>query len=140
MSKEDLLQLFLDKSNQIFSPDFFGMYSFEYAYRLLLVYLCTNKTNVRQIRASDSAAFDKAFEKGLKEAISYVLNNRGFAVSKEEADALVKVANDAVGEFILASLMPTPSKVAHNVAIAMDKRLGETLGTNKRNPDKVFSE
>ena len=135
------LDSLLGKSKQFFNPDFFGLYSFEYAYRLLLVYLSSNKSKIREIRAGDPSAFEHAFEGDMKEAIEFTAKLRGVNIDTKLLESLLYAANDSALLFLKSSMSTSPSKVAKSVAEAMDKQVADALGDGKRIVvQKVFSE
>ena len=126
------LEAFKAKGSQIFDPAFFGPYSFEYAYRLLLVYLSTNKTMIKAIRMTDPAAFDHAFEDDLKKAIQYVADYRGVVVDENLLTSLLGTANESLVLYIKSQNFATPGKVAKSVAKSMDKESADFLGQGKK--------
>ena len=129
------------KGTQIFDPNFFGMYSFEYAYRLLLVYLSMNSTSIRGIRVSDPSAFDEIFKDDLSKAINHVLNYRGIEASGGAVNKLIGFANETLVLFIKSSMSNPPQKIAKTVAKSMDQILISSCDIGVRvSVQKVFSE
>lgn len=129
------------KGTQVFDPNFFGMYSFEYAYRLLLVYLSTNSTAIKGIRMSNPNAFDDVFKEDISKAVSHVLNYRGIAVTENVVAKLVGLANETLVLFIKSSMANPPQKIAKTVAKSMDKAIVSSLGPNARSlAEHVFEE
>ena len=127
------------KSNQFFNPEFFGLYSFEYAYRLLLVYLSTQKMVIKGIRMSRPDALDHAFEEDIKNAIGYTTAYRGVPMDDGLLSALLKMANDSVVLFLKSSMNNSPIDLAKKVTHAMDQAIADKVG-NEAIPQKVFSE
>ena len=127
------------KSNQFFNPEFFGLYSFEYAYRLLLVYLSTQKTTIKGIRMSKPDALDHAFEEDIKNAIGYTTAYRGISVDESLLTALLRMANDSAVLFLKSSMNNSPIDLAKKVTHAMDQAVADNLG-GEAIAQKVFSE
>lgn len=135
------LKAFLDKSKEIFDPSFFGPYSFEYAYRLFLVYISTHRQDVQGIRMSDPNAFDHAFNEDIEKAVIHILEYRGIDKDKELISSLTELANDSLILFIKSPKPALSIKVAAEVANAMDKKLSSSLKAGKRIAvTKAFSE
>ena len=129
------------KGTQVFDPNFFGMYSFEYAYRLLLVYLSTNSTAIKGIRMSNPNAFDDVFKENISKAVNHVLNYRGIAVNENVVAKLVGLANETLVLFIKSSMANPPQKIAKTVAKSMDKILISSCDIGVRvSVQKVFTE
>ena len=129
------------KGNQIFNPSFFGTYSFEYAFRLLLVYLSTNRGAIRDIRSSEPNAFDVLFKEDLLHAVSYILDYRGISSSEDTSNKLTDKANEALVLYIKSSMSSAPQKVAKTLAKSMDKAVLTCLDSNTRSLGyKVFEE
>ena len=139
---EDSLNAIKSKAEQVFDPGFFGAYSFEYAYRLLLVYLLSNKTMIRSIRASCPNAFDHAFEECIEKAISFVTDYRGLGPSEKLLSLLLTTANDSLVLFLKSQCPNTPTQLAKNVAKVMDKQYAEAIKTGGKFviTQKVFQE
>jgi len=125
MSGEASLALssFKEKGAKIFDPDFFGMYSFEYAYRLLLVYLSTNTMAIKGIRMSSPNAFDEVFKEEVSKAIGYILNYRGVSLGNKEKEKLTDMANESLVLFVKSPMSSSPQKLAKSVAKNMDKEI-----------------
>lgn len=129
------------KGNQFFDPSFFGPYSFEYAYRLLLVYLSTNGTAIKGIRMANPNAFDEAFREDIAKAIGYILDYRGIAAEEQIHSKLADMANESLVLFIKSSMSNPPQKVAKTMAKSMDKANVFSLGPNSRSlVEHVFEE
>ncbi len=124
---EVLFQGLKDKSKKIFSPEFFGQYSFEYAYRLLLVYLSTRRSAVNEIRVSSPDAFDHAFEEDIWGAICFVAKFHGVNAEEKELRELCSLANESLILYVQSSMSKAPGKVAKTVAKSMDKLVMEDL-------------
>ena len=138
---ENSLETIKAKAAQVFDPSFFGMYSFEYAYRLLLVYLSTNSTVIKGIRMSNPNAFDEIFKDDFAKAISHVLNYRGIEVSDGVITKLIGFTNETVVLFIKSSMLNPPQKISKTVAKSMDKILISSCGAGVRvSVQKVFCE
>lgn len=131
-SAEASFELLKNKAEQVFDPNFFGVYSFEYAYRLFLVFLSTNKFRIREIRASDPNALDHAFESYISAAISYTANYRGVQLNQDALSSLLKLANDSAVLFVKSPSSTQPNKLAKSVAKAMNKQAAESLGDGKK--------
>lgn len=131
-SAETSFELLKNKAEQVFDPNFFGSYSFEYAYRLFLVFLSTNKFRIREIRANDPGALDHAFEGYISAAISYTAEYRGVELDKNVLASLLKLANDSAVLFVKSPSGNQPTKLAKTVAKAMNKQTAEFLGDGKR--------
>lgn len=131
-SAETSFELLKNKAEQVFDPSFFGAYSFEYAYRLFLVFLSTNKFRIREIRASDPSALDHAFESYISAAISYTAEYRGVQLDQNVLASLLKLANDSAVLFMKSPTGNQPTKLAKTVAKAMNKQTAEFLGDGKR--------
>ena len=129
------------KGAQIFDPNFFGLYSFEYAYRLLLVYLSTNSTAIKGIRAEDPNAFDQVFKEDIASAIGYILSFHGIKANEETQSKLVDTANESLVLNIKTGMANAPQKVAALVAKSMDKLVMSSLDSNARSLiQRVFCE
>lgn len=140
-SAEASFELLKNKAEQVFDPNFFGAYSFEYAYRLLLVYLSTNSTNIKGIRMSNPNAFDFVFQEEISKAIGYVLNYRGIVATPETRTKLTETANQSLVLYIKSSMLNPPQKVAKAVAKAMDKNVAQSMDHGSRLlVQKVFEE
>ena len=129
------------KVEQIFDPNFFGLYSFEYAYRLLLVYLSTNGTLIKGIRMANPNAFDEVFKDNLLKAIAYIVNYRGLDAGETTLSKLRDTANESLILFIKAAMANPPQKVAKSVAKSMDKIAKSSLEPTARYLlGKIFEE
>ncbi len=121
-----------DKAGQFLDPAFFGGYSFEYAYRLLLVYLSTNKTMIRSLKAEQPNIFDEAFLLDLQKGIEGICRQRGVVINEDLASSLSKSANDSLVYFIKSPMKDNPSKLARNVCELLDKMTQQALGDGKK--------
>ena len=129
------------KAAQVFDPGFFGIYSFEYAYRLFLVFLSLNKGKIKEVRVGDPHAFDKAFIEDFKSAISYALSYHDVMESEALGDALLTTCNDAAIGFIKSPMNQSVGKAAKDVAKAMDGIVASSWKQQyKTASPKVFSE
>ena len=125
---KDSFGLLKAKSTQVFDPSFFGSYSFEYAYRLFLVYLSTNKAKIKDIRVDDPDALDHIFEGDIASAIAFIAKYRGASLDEQTIAMLTKIANDSVVLYAKSPMSNPPIAIAQSVARAMDKQAAEYLG------------
>lgn len=118
------------KGARIFDPDFFGMYSFEYAYRLLLVFLSTQRTSIQAIRMNNPKAFDHLFEDDIGNAIHSVTEYMDISLSRDRLLSLRDIANDSLVHYIKSQDLSYPGEVAKAVARSMDEQCIESAMTD----------
>ncbi len=129
------LQTFADKSKQVFDPAFFGPYSFEYAYRLLLVYLTTYAKSINEIRSLNPAAFDTIFFPDIEKAVDFVVSYRGIDLSESIRKRLVDIANESLLLYIKSPMHIAPQKAANSLAKTMENTL--LLSCDRENRDLI---
>ena len=139
--QEAYIQSLEGKSNEFFNMEFFGQYSFEYAYRLLLVYLSTQRSSLGDIRAVDPKFFDLFFKEDIMKAIRNMAEFRGIDMDDALAERLTSAANDSLVLYLKSAMREPPVKVAHSVTALMDQYIRDAMGDgSKLIVPHVFSE
>lgn len=132
---------FKARSSKILDPNFFGLYSFEYAYRLFLVYLSTQRNAIWEVRVKEPNAFDDLFKGDIDKAITTILQYRGIDLSNEDLNSISGIASEALVIFIKSSMNNDPTKLAKSISKAMDKALLDKIDSNLKSAfQKTFSE
>ncbi len=132
----------IEKKGETFlDPSFFSPFSFEYAYRLLLVYLITKIDAVQEIRQEDPKAFDDLFVIALQKAIEGIAEYRGIEISAELRAALVELSNRYLVLFIKSACKGKADAIARDVAVDMEKGLLDCIRKSKNPaPSQIFIE
>ena len=116
---------------RILSPDMATRYSFEYCFRLLLVYCYTRKSTVEAIKDDDREAFESLFLSSLDSAIQTVSKDRGIALDQETLQAFRNQANAAIVGYLKSSMRASPANIARNLAKDFDDALRKSGAWSK---------
>lgn len=112
-------------SEKILSKETAVNYSFEYVYRLLLVYFFTKKGTVEAIKEDDRSAFDGFCVDALKEVLKAIAIDKDINVGDELEKRLALDASKTLIAYVKSSMKGDPKVIARNLASSFDETLKE---------------
>ena len=119
-----MLQL-QDRCGRMFASSATLEYSFEYVYRLVLVFCSTIPSSILTIRQDDPSALDGILFQAMKASIASVCKDRGFNLDERQMNDLTATANEPFVLFLKSSMKSDPAVLARRVAVTMDRKLVE---------------
>ena len=117
--------IFKDGINML-SPKMAVKYSFEYCFRLFLVYCYTRKSTIASIKAEQDDAFDTMFDYPLCDAIKAILDDKNLVIDEEKLKYLTNEANNTLVGYLKSSMRASQAKIASTLAKSFDKYLRDT--------------